>query len=83
MLQRVKELGDSIGREQSVDLKRILGENLYNLLDFALDSETEDDARKRIDTFVSVIKGSPLKIFKARKVLTDRQREIIMEFLGE
>ena len=81
MLEKVQILGDSVTRDQIKQLRGALGDSLYDLLDFAFESETEEDANERIASFVSEAKGSPLKLLKARKLLTDDQKVIVMEFL--
>ena len=81
MLEKIQELGDLVTREQISDLKKALGDDLYGLLDHAFDSETEDDAKDRIGVFVAAVKKSPVKMFKARSVLNDEQKAIIMGFL--
>jgi hypothetical protein len=83
MLEKVQQLGDSVTREQINKLKGTLGDELYGLLDHAFDSETEDEAKDRVDAFVSSAKKSPLKVLRVRKILSPEQKGIIMEFLGD
>ena len=83
MLEKVQELGDSVTREQIKGLKGALGNSLYDLLDHAFDSETEEEAKERVAAFVSSAKKSPLKILKARKLLRPEQKTIVMEFLED
>jgi len=83
MLEKVQQLGDSVTRDQINGLKDALGNALYDLLDHAFESETEDEAKERVDTFVSAAKKSPVKLLKARKLLKGEQKEIVMEFLGD
>jgi len=83
MLDAVQELGESVSQSQIKDMKNILGEDLYSLLDEVFDSETEEDAKLRIDAFVAEAKKSPLKIMKARRVLDSDQKKLIMKFLEE
>ena len=81
MLNKVRYLGESITRDQIKGLKDILGDSLYNMLDLAFEAKTEDEVNDRILSFVSEAKRSPLKIMKARRLLSDEQKSIIMEFL--
>ncbi len=83
MLEEVQELGDSVTRDQIHGLKDVLGNALYDLLDYAFESETEDEAKERVGVFVSAAKTSPLKLFEARKILSKNQMEIVMGFLGD
>ncbi len=83
MLEKVQQLGDSVTRDQINDLKDALGNALYDLLDHAFESETEDEAKERVAAFVSEAKKSPLKLLRARKALHGNQKQIVMEFLGD
>jgi hypothetical protein len=81
MLESIQELGDSVSHAQIKELRSALGDDLFSLLDLAFDSDTEEEAKERIDAFVSSAKKNVLKIFKARKVLDKDQTRLIMEFL--
>jgi len=81
MLESIQELGDSVSHAQIKELRSALGDDLFSLLDLAFDSDTEEEAKERIDAFVSSAKNNVLKIFKARKVLDKDQTRLIMEFL--
>lgn len=83
MLEKVQDLGDSVTHEQIKGLKDALGDALYNLLDHAFESETEEEAKERVATFVSSAKSSPIKLIKARKLLTAEQKAVIMGFLED
>jgi len=83
MLEKVQQLGDSVTRDQIKKLKGALGNTLYDLLDLAFEAETEDEAEERVGAFVSAAKESPLKILKARRLLDEGQKAIVMGFLGD
>jgi len=83
MLEKVQQLGDSVTRDQIKKLKDALGNTLYDLLDLAFEAETEDEAKERVSAFVSAAKESPLKILKARRLLDEEQKAIVMGFLGD
>lgn len=83
MLDEVKFLDESLTVSQISDLKSTLGASLYALLDLAFDSESEEDAKVRVAEFVSAAKKSPLKIIKARGILSPEQSEAVMKFLDE
>jgi len=83
MLDDIKKLGDTISIEQDRALKKDIGEELFKLLDSMLESETEDEARERVDIFISYIKKKPLRILKAKKILNEPQLDIILRFLGD
>jgi len=83
MLEAVQELGDSVTHGQLKDLKEILGEDLYALLDSAFDAETEEEATSRVSAFVEKAKENKLKMLKARRVLDGEQKKLIMSFMKE
>ena len=82
MLEKIQEFGETVTREQIHGLKKSLGEDLYELLDRAFESETEEEAKERIDTFVSAAKKSPVRVLKSRGILTGDQKAVIAEFMG-
>jgi len=82
MLEKVNELCDSMTIAQASELKEVLGAELYDLLDLAFESDSEDEARSRISDFVSLAKKHPFKLIKARKLLDDNQKNIIIEFMN-
>lgn len=82
MLEKVHELCDSMTISQASELREALGETLYSLLDSAFESETEAEAADRVAAFVSEAKKSPRKLIKARKVLDEDQKNIIIEFVN-
>lgn len=81
MLDDLKFLEESLTGSQISELKSILGNELYTLLDSALDSETEEDAKVRVSEFVNAVKRKPMKIIKARRLLSPEQSEAVMRFL--
>ena len=83
MLEAIQELGDSVSHSQIRDLKSTLGDELYGLLDSAFDAETEVEAKKRIDAFVSAAKENKLRMLKARRILDKEQKSLIMKFLKD
>lgn len=83
MLEKVQDLGDSVTRDQINGLKDALGNALYDLLDHAFESETEEEAKERVAAFVSSAKKSPLKLIKARRLLTVEQKAVVMGFLED
>jgi hypothetical protein len=83
MLEAVKELGESVTHGQLKELKEILGEDLFGLLDAAFDAESEEEAQERVAAFVDMAKKNPLKIFKSRRILEEQQKNLIMSFMEE
>ena len=83
MLKAVQELGDSVSPAQIKELRSILGDDLFSLLDCAFDSETEEEAKERVDAFVSSAKDNAVKMLRARRVLDKDQKDLIMKFMGE
>lgn len=83
MLEAVQKLGESVNHKQLKELKETLGDKLYGLLDSAFDAEDEKEAQSRVDAFVAEAKESPLKILKARRVLDDEQKALIMKFMKD
>ena len=81
MLKAVQELGDSVSRAQIKELRSVLGDGLYSLLDSAFDSDTEEEAKERVDAFVSLAKENKMKLLKARRILDKDQKELIMKFM--
>ena len=81
MLNDVKKLEESMTLDQTKRLKEALGDDLYKLLDIIFDSDSEEEVKAKIGNFVSAAKTKPFKIVKARKVLNEDQKEIIMKFL--
>ena len=80
MLEKIQEFGETVTREQIKGLKKSLGDELYGLLDRAFESDTEEEAKERIAAFVSKAKKSPLKVLKARSILSAEQRAVIADF---
>lgn len=83
MLEKIQEFGETVTRGQIEDLKKALGDKLYGLLDFAFESETEKEAKDRIAAFVSEAKRSPLKMLKARGILSSDQKAVVADFLDD
>jgi len=81
MLEAIQELGDSASHDQLKKLKDILGSDLFGLLDTAFDSTTEEEAKERIDAFVQSAKKNAIRMLKARRVLDDDQKRLIMNFM--
>jgi hypothetical protein len=81
MLEAVQKLGESVTHKQLKELKDTLGEKLFSLLDSAFDAEDEKDAVSKVNSFVEEAKKAPLKILKARRVLDDEQKALIMKFM--
>lgn len=81
MLDDLKFLEESLTGSQISEMKSTLGNELYALLDSALDSETEEDAKVRVSEFVNAAKRKPMKIIKARRLLSPDQSEAVMRFL--
>jgi len=81
MLEEVQKLGGSVTLEQIDELRLTLGHHLYGFLKDLLDSKSEDEATKRVEAFVEEAKKSPLKILKARRLLDDDQKALIMKFM--
>jgi hypothetical protein len=82
-LDKVRDLGDSVTQEQVRLLRQALGDPLYNLLDLAFESKSEDEALARVSEFVTEAKKSVMKIMMARKILKDDQKAIIAELFEE
>jgi len=82
MLEDIQELGETVTRDQILELTKVLGEDLYGLLDHAFESETEEGAKERSAAFVASAKKSPLKVLRARGILNKEQKKLIMDFLG-
>lgn len=83
MLEKVKKLSESMTPEQAETLRSTLGGALFDLLEFALESETEDEATERVAAFVAAAKKNLMKVLKARRTLTPEQRTIVMDFLDD
>lgn len=81
MLKAVQELGDSVSHAQIKELRLVLGDDLYSLLDYAFDSDSEEEANERVAAFVSSAKDNKIKLLKARRILDKDQKELIMKFM--
>lgn len=81
MIKEVEELANSISGNQLRGLKSALGNRIFVLLENVLDSETEEEAESSVKHFVEEAKKNIGKVFKARKILDDRQVELILKFL--
>jgi hypothetical protein len=83
MLEAVQELGDSVTHEQLKQLRDTLGDELFGLLDAAFDADSEEEAQERVSAFVDMAKKNKLKILKARRILDEEQKKLIMSFMKE
>lgn len=83
MLSQLKKLNGSLSEDQRKDLRRVLGDDLYELFANAAESITEDEASQRVEKFAEAAGKSPLKVFKARKILTRSQKDIVLNFIKD
>ena len=80
-LEKIGELGDSLSREQVVKLKKALGDDIFAMFDNVLDSENEEEAAGCVKKFVDAVKKSPVKLLRARRLLNEEQKSIIIGLL--
>lgn len=81
--KKVDELAASLTSDQREELKEKLGDKMYALLDNMTKAEDDDGAQAAIDSFIAAAKKKPMKVLKARRVLTRGQRKIIEDFFEE
>jgi len=79
MLEKVQQLSDSITGEQYRRVQSALGENLFDLLEHAFDSEDEDQAKERVRAFISEAKNHKFRVLKMRRIFTSDQQSLLVD----
>lgn len=79
MLEKVETFGDSLSREQYKNIESALGNDLFKLLENALDSNTEEEAKENVASFIEGAKKNKLKVLALRRHLSSEQREMLLD----
>jgi hypothetical protein len=83
MIETVKELSESIEQNQLDEIRGILTEDQYELLEHALGSSTEKQAESRVQEFRASMDGtSHLTAVRIGMILQRDQRAIILRLMG-
>lgn len=83
MIDSIEKLRNSITDEQKKTIRSVLGNDLADLLQQTLASETEDEAKRRSEDFVVAAKKHPFKMVKLFRNLTPEQKGIIHTMMPE
>jgi len=81
MLDKLEQLKKSITAEQKKELKAAAGEDLYRLLEQALESDTNESARACLEELAKRIEKNPVKAFALYEGLTDEQKDIVTKIV--
>jgi len=79
LLDKVQHLGDSITGEQHKKIQATLGEELFGLLEHAFDSETEEEARERVASFIDGAKKQRLRVLRMRSLFNADQKSLLFD----
>lgn len=79
MLEKVQHLGDSITGEQHKKIQATLGDELFGLLEHAFDSETDEEARERVTSFIEGAKKHRLRVLRMRSIFNAEQKLLLFD----
>lgn len=81
MLEKVRQLRDSMNKDQHEEVKQAVGEDIYSLLSSLFGSTTELQAQERLEALTKVVKEDPVKAFAFYERLTSEQKDIVEELV--
>lgn len=81
MLEKVRQLRDSMKEDQREEIKEVVGEEIYSLLSSLFGSTTEPQAQERLEALTTVVKEDPVKAFAFYERLTAEQKDLVEELV--
>lgn len=81
MLEKIRQLRDSITEEQNAQIEDAAGADIYRLFQSALDSSTEQEVNERIKALTKLVEADPVKVFALYERLTSEQKDLVEELV--
>lgn len=78
----IKKLESLITQDQLNSIKAVLKED-YTLLESALSSSSDEEARSAVEAFAAALSKRPLRALKLNRLLTKEQKSIVMGLIPD
>ena len=81
MLERVRQLRDSMNEDQREGIKEVVGEEIYSLLSSLFGSTTDAQVEERLEAITNLVKNDPVRAFAFYERLTPEQKHLVTELV--